>query len=590
MRSFNLMKMAVLTVIVVFLSSCGLSKMVKKYDTVKYEVTPTVLETHGGKISVKVKGTIPEKYFHKNATVEFTPVLKYANGTTALKSITIQGEKSKATGGTVIKKKSGGTFTYEDVITYTPDMNKSELVVNAKATLKKTVKELGEKKLADGVIYTSTRIEKEGDVSLAEHGYVKETIISKSAEIFFAKAISDLNLKTVPLNKDEANKKKLADFIAFLKNDWKIKNVDITAWASPEGEETYNAGLSERRSKTADTYLKDELKKLITEKAKANKEKVDKKKLDEMMPVSALSAKGEDWDGFLSALGASNIKEKNTILNVVNSQSDPLKKETEINNMTVIYPEIEELILPPLRRSTITINYFEPKLTDQQIAMYATTQPDSLDNKELLYAATLTEDLNTQLKIYDAATKVYPQDWKGYNNAGYVSLKLGKLTEAASYYEKANSLSTNNGIVINGLGVVSAWKKEYDNAKSYYETAQGLGIDENFNLAVISITKGDYAGALTLYGSRTCTHNIALAQLLSGNPPSAATTLECTTPKTAAVYYLMAIVGARSGNTSMIYENLPKAISMDPSYRSQAADDREFLKFNTTAEFLNAIK
>ena len=52
----------------------------------------------------------------------------------------------------------------------------------------------------------------------------------------------------------------------------------------------------------------------------------------------------------------------------------------------------------------------------------------------------------------------------------------------------------------------------------------------------------------------------------------------------------MAIVGARTGNTSMIYENLPKAIAADSAYRAQAKDDREFLKYNTSADFLNAIK
>ncbi len=590
MRTVNLMKIVVFAVIVAFLSSCGLSKMAKKYETVKYEVTPTVLETHGGKISVKIKGTIPVKYFSKKATFEFAPVLKYANGTTALKTITVSGEKVKGATGTIIKKKSGGTFSYEDVITYNPDMNKSELTVNAKASIKKKVKELGERKLADGVIYTSTRIEKEGDTYIAEHGYEKEVIVSKSAEIFFAKGLSDLNLKNQALNKDEANKKKLEEFITFYKNEWKIKNVDVTAWASPEGEETYNEGLSDKRSKTAQTYLKDQITKILTDKAKAKKEKLDKKKLEEMLPVVNLSAKGEDWDGFMNALGSSSLKEKNTIINVVNSQSDPLKKEKEIENMVVIYPEIEQQILPPLRRAKITVDYFEPKFTDQQIAMYATTQPDSLDNKELLYAATLTEDLNTKLKIYETTTTMFPQDWRAYNNAGHVCLKLGKLEQAATYYERANTLNANNGMVINGLGVVAAWNKKYDNAKSYYETAQGLGINVNFNMAVLSIVNGDYAGALTLYGSRTCTHNIALAQLLSGNNAAAATTLQCAEPKSAAVYYLMAVTGARSGNASMIYENLPKAISMNSAYRAQAADDREFLKYNTNAEFINAIK
>jgi len=589
MRTISFKIVAVVVIATAVLSGCGLKKMIKKYETVKYEVTPPVLETHGEKISVTVKGNIPEKYFHKRATVEFAPVLKYANGTTPLKSITLQGEKVKGA-GTAIKKRSGGTFTYTDVIKYNPDMNKSELVVNAKASLKKKSVELGERKLADGVIYTSERIEKEGDTYLAEHGYVKETIIAKSGEIYFAKAMSDLNLKMLPLNKDKDNAQKLKDFVDFLKKEWKIKNIDITAWASPEGEETFNQGLTDRRSKTADKYIKDQIKDVVRNKAKASKQKVDEKKLNADMPVASLSARGEDWDGFVKAIGNSSIKEKNTILNVVNSQTDPLKKEKEINNMTVIYPEIEGIILPPLRRSLITVNYFEPKRSDQQIIMFATTMPDSLKKEELLYAATLTENLNTKLQIYDVATKVYPGEWKGYNNAGYVCLKLGKIEEAASYLDKASKLMPNNGIIINNLGVVALWKKEYDNAKSFFETAKGLGMDEGFNMGPIFIKKGDYAGALSSYGTKTCTHNIALAQLLSGNSSAAASTLECTNPKSAAVYYLKAIVGARTSNTSLIYENLPKAIAADASYRNQAKDDREFLKYNTNSEFLNAIK
>ena len=206
-----------------------------------------------------------------------------------------------------------------------------------------------------------------------------------------------------------------------------------------------------------------------------------------ILPTTTLSAKGEDWDGFLKTIGASTVKDKEKVLNVVNSESDPLKKEKAINDMTVIYPEIEAAILPPLRRSLITINYFEPRRTDQEIAMLATTTPDSLKKEELLYAATLTEDLNTKLKIYNSATKVYANEWKGYNNAGYVCIKLGKTDEAATYLEKANTLAPNNGMVVNNLGVVAEFKKDFDKAKSYYETAKGLGIDEGFNMGPILI-------------------------------------------------------------------------------------------------------
>lgn len=589
MRSISFKIVVAIMVVVTVLSGCGLTKMQKKYETVKYEVTPSVLETHGGKIPVTVKGTIPAKYFHKRATVEFAPVLKYDNGTTALKSVTIQGEKIQGP-GTLIKKKEGGSFTYSDVIDYKPDMNLSQLVVNAKATLKSKSVELGERKLADGVIYTSERIENEGDIILAEHGYVKETFVSNNADIYFAKAKSDLNLKTLALNKDELNANKLKEFTDFLIKEWQIKNIEITAWASPEGEQNLNQELSDDRSVTAEKYLKDQIKKIAKDKAKAKKEKVDEKKLEANMPARNLIPNGEDWDGFMKVIGSSSIKEKQKVLNVVNSEPDRLKKQKTINDMIVIYPEIEEAILPQLRRANMKITYYEPKKTDQQMAMLATTTPDSLKNDELLYAATLTEDLTTKLKIYDAATKVYEDNWKGYNNAGYICLQKEEVSKAITYLEKANTLMPNNGTILNNLGVATLWNKEYDKAKSYLESAQGLGVNEGYNLNAYYIKKGEYSTAVSSFGSRTCSYNIALAQLMSGNNTAAAATLECTNPKTAAVYYLMAVVGARAGNTAIIYENLPKAIAADPSYRAQAKDDREFLKYNTTTEFQNAIK
>ncbi len=589
MRSISFKIVLAVMVVVTVLSGCGLTKMQKKYETVKYEVTPNVLETHGGKIPVTVKGTIPAKYFHKRATVEFAPVLKYDNGTTALKSVTIQGEKIQGP-GTLIKKKEGGSFTYSDVIDYKPDMNLSQLVVNAKATLKTKSVELGERKLADGVIYTSERIENEGDIILAEDGYVKETFVSKNADIYFAKAKSDLNLKTLALNKDESNTNKLKEFSDFLIKEWQIKNIDITAWASPEGEQNLNQELSDDRSVTAEKYLKEQFKKIAKDKAKAKKEKVDEKKLEANIPARNLIPNGEDWDGFMKVIGSSSIKEKQKVLNVVNSEPDRLKKQKTINDMIVIYPEIEEAILPQLRRANMKITYYEPKKTDQQMAMLATTTPDSLKNDELLYAATLTEDLTTKLTIYDAATKIYEDNWKGYNNAGYICLQKEEVSKAITYLEKANTLMPNNGTILNNLGVATLWNKEYDKAKSNLESAQGLGINEGYNLNAYYIKKGEYSTAVSSVGSRTCSYNIALAQLMSGNNTAAAATLECTNPKTAAVYYLMAVVGARSGNTTMIYENLPKAIAAEASYRAQAKDDREFLKYNTTTEFQNAIK
>lgn len=149
-------------------------------------------------------------------------------------------------------------------------------------------------------------------------------------------------------------------------------------------------------------------------------------------------------------------------------------------------------------------------------------------------------------------------------------------------------MSPNNPVVLNNLGVIAAWNKQYDKAKEYYEQAKSE-FDVNYNLGVLKIVEGDYAGALKLFSGKSCRYNIALAQLLSTDYTSAARTLECIPNKTPEVYYLMAIVGARTGNTSMLIDNLKQAVK-DPALKSQAKTDREFLKYYNNSDFQAIIK
>ncbi len=601
MKNKSITLLTALFLVGLLMSGCNdLKKMVKKYGEVKYEVTPNPLEVHGDKIAVSVKGTIPAGYFGKKAGVYVQPVLKYEGGSTALKPFYLKGEKV-AGDGTTINNKTGGSFTYTDVIEYNPAMNKSQLVATLvghiakepvkESTSKETIKTLSkatefpELKIADALIYTSQRIKTTGTTVLAPDGYEKETVNSKKATIYFLVNMFNLNFK-IDLNKAaeaQLGIKELNDYIA---KDWAIKNVDITAWASPEGEEQKNAGLSENRAKTANKYVEDQLDKFVKDLAK--KTKTNYKDLKKVVTYNQ-KANGEDWDGFLASLEKSDIADKNIMINVIKAQADRDKREQEMRNMTVVFKQVEDKILPPLRRAEISVNFLEPKKTDEKIAMLSTSTPDSLDNKELLYAATLTKDLNTQLKIYKSATTVYPQDWKGYNNAACVAIALGDANDASSLLEKANTLSPNNSAVINNLGVVSLMKKDYKAAKTYFGTAQKLGVNQNYNLGVIMIKEGNYAGAVSSFGKTSCDYNVALATLLNGNAASATTTIDCAA-KDAQTYYLAAVIAARNNNANSVYENLKLAIAKDASYRAQAKDDLEFAKFKTTAEFENAIK
>jgi len=584
MKHFNIKVIVALVLATVMFTGCGLSKMIKKYPTVKYSVTPEVLETHGGKISVAVNGTIPAKYFNKKASVTVTPVLKSMDGTTlaTLKSITLKGEKATGEGQT-IKYKEGGSFSYTDVINYNENMNMSELYVGPLATKGKKVDvPLGTNKLADGVIHTSTRIEREEDLQTAEHGYELETIITKKGNIYFEYNKSDLNLR-MPLNKDVVNAAQLNDTVlGFLGLNWKIKSIAINAWASPEGELTLNQELSADRGKTANKWFVEKIKKMIKDKKFTGAAKAEEL-------VVAVNSKGEDFDGFMKALNASGIAQKQTIANVIQSQESKAEREKSIKDMTVIYAEIENM-LSVLRRAEFVVECYLPKKSKEEIIQLSTTAPDKLDNKELLYSATLTEDVATKYTIYKSATTIYPNDWKGFANAGMCAMKLGKLDEAKTYLDKANQLNPNDGQINYNLGVLAFWNKDDVAAQNYFNVAKSKNIDISHNEALLKIRQGDYAGALTSFGGKKCKYNLALAQLLSGNTTAAKQTLDCTKPQTAAVYYLIAVNAARTSNTAVMYEYLAKAVAADSKYKKEAKEDREFLKYFKDAAFLDAIK
>ncbi|HSN50181.1 MAG TPA: hypothetical protein VLR52_03040, partial [Bacteroidales bacterium] len=521
---------------------CSIKQMEKDYALVKYETTPAVLTEKGDSVAFTVKGTFPPKYFCPKAVMVFEPVLKYEGGTYKMKPMTMIGEKITGD-GTMIKYKEGGSFTYTTVFPYKPEMAVSELVVapliydakdkvipntdDVKVKVKYAI--LPERSLAPGIIHTPTRIALDMIPALAEHGYQKEVIVNKVATLYFRINLFKLEPK-FGLNKTTEAQDALTQLNAFVLQGWKIKNITIDGWASPDGEETFNVGLSENRAKTGNTYMMDQFKNFVKESQKANKNRKEvKAKIDSAgKDVNfVVQSHGPDWNGFLNTIKASDIKDKDKIMNVINSAGDNLKKEQEIRNMIVIYPEIEEKMLPPLRRAEITANLYEPRRTDADLSRLAISNPDSLKVEELLYAATLTTNNDTKITIYENAARLYPESWKAHNNAANANLVKGNLDAAAAHLQKANAQAPNNGIVENNLGVLYAKQRDYVKAEDHFKKAQKLGENENYNLGVLMIPKGDYAKANSMLANSKCTYNLGLAQLVSGDNTAAQTTLMC---------------------------------------------------------------
>ncbi len=551
------------------LASCaGLNKMKTKAQDVAYTVTPEVLEAHAGKVDVTIKVKVPENYMDKKATVQLTPVLKYEGGETAFPPKTVQGESVDGN-NQVISYLNGGQYTYTGSVPYNENMKVSDLVVRIKAIKAGESLDFDDVKIADGVIATSDLVKDDGAAAtIGKDNFQRIVAESKGADIYFL--IQQAALRGTELRKEEI--KALKDFIKDSEKaeNKEFKGVSISSYASPDGPTDLNTSLSEKRQKTTKSYLSKELKRA----------KVDG------------SAEGffdvkntpEDWEGFKALMEASSIQDKELILRVLSMYSDPEVREKEIKNMAETYKVIADDILPQLRRSKVDVNIEVIGKSDEEISALATSNPDSLTVEELLYAATLTDDLDKQLTIYRSVNKVFPKCWRGYNNAACVLVNQNKLDEAKVALEKANELKANNETVNNNLGVVALRQGDLAKAEEYFGAAAGAGPELDNNLGILSIHKGDYDAAMRYFGNSTSC-NAALAKILATKYDAALSTLNANTNEIGLKYYLKAIVGARTADNDLVFDSLRKAVELDGSLKEAAANDMEFGKFLEDATF-----
>ncbi|MEE2953600.1 MAG: hypothetical protein VX347_00320 [Bacteroidota bacterium] len=574
--------------IIIALAGCGLSKMSTKYNTTTFTVTPAVLETHSGKINLKLEGKFPEKYFAKKAIVEFTPVLVYAEGETAFKAITINGEN--ATGGkkTIFYEK-GGEFTYNDIINYTPAMMSSKLELRAvantqnekesiaaiTASITQSNKEqiLGPVTLANGVIVTANRVANSEEVAVADHGYEKETILSESAVVYFL--VNQSNIRTTEKSKDAV--KKLKDFAS---QGNKTSSIEIKSYASPEGTIDINDNVSERRMKSTLKYTKWLMRKVGLDGARNT-------------ALYTEESIGEDWDGFNNLMSSSEIKDKRRINRIVNSVEDLEKREQAIRDMTELYDAIEKDILPQLRKARITVRSYESKKTDEEIAELCASTFGSggeiiaenlfdLDIKEALYGVSLQmqsspDNHELALTLYENISLAY-NDWKGLNNIACHYLNNNNIAKANEYLQKAEAIGgSQNEIEIN-KGIIASWNGELTNAQKLFTNGN---VSEK-NQAILNIRKGEYEKAARFFKNDN-SYNATLAKLLNGN-----SNVSCN-ESTASAYYLNAILGARNNNESATITNLKKAINEDSSYKKEAAKDLEFRNYFNSPSFQQLI-
>ena len=540
---------------VLALSSCGkMGELSSDYFT----TNPEVLEAVAGKVPVTINGKFPEGYFKKNATVEVTPVLRWNGGEAKGQPALFQGEKVEGNGQT-ISYKAGGNYTMKASFDYVPEMANSELYLDFKITRGSKTYTIPSIKVADGVIATSELpTAASSNASYAEDAYQRIIKQAQEANIMFL--IQQANLRNNQLNSAEMKEfhKKVAEVNADTKN-FKLNNIEVSAYASPDGGVKLNTGLAENREKNAEKYLNRQLKKA---------------KIDANVDAKYTA---QDWEGFQELVSKSNLQDKDLILRVLSMYQDPEQRENEIKNISSVYKTLADEILPQLRRARLTANYDIIGRSDEEINEAFDTDAKVLSVEELLYAATLTNDKARQEAIFTKTTQLFPNDFRAYNNLGEMAFAAGDMAKAESYFKQAAAKNANAPEVNANLGLCELVKNNVAAAETYLGKATGANA-ANEALGNLYIKQGQYQRAVNAFGDAK-TNSAAQAQILAKDYNKAKATLQAVANKDAMTDYLMAIVGARTNNESLVKSSIKSAIAKDASLAEKAANDREFAKF-----------
>ena len=563
-KNFKINYIAIVAMFFTIFSSCSMIK------DLEYEVTQNPLHMKGGDVTLQINGKFIEKGLNAKAIAEITPIFFCKDGN----EIPFQTEiyqGPKAAGNGKIVPSTGLPFSYTSTIPFQKSMVEGEVKVQVIVKMGSKSEDIMSPKIADGTIITSKLVVLDDQViSSTECDFKRINSYTKSATINFSKGKHNVSSKELR----DSDVKELLGFISSSMEEGsriEIKSIQISSFASPEGEVDLNNNLAIDRANSTKKSLISKFRRI---KFDAGKES----------SFFNLVPKGEDWEGFKTEVSKTDNEDKDLILRVLQMTPDLNKREKEIRNMAKSYAFLEKKVLPQLRRSVVTVNYEEVGYSDDELKNLVATNPDTLSLEEIIQATLNEQDMNIQLKNYNNAARLFPNDWRIKNNTGYIMYMLGDNEGASKSFEDALAI-TDNSIVSNNVAAVNHVLngKSSDEIISLFESSNTT--QSKYNLGLIQIEEGKYEESITSMGD-TKSYNYALVNILAEHYDAASDVIDELDLKDAKSYYLKAIIGARTSNTEMVLENLKLSFEKDASLKDMAKKDREFIKFFENSDFL----
>ena len=517
-------------------------KMAEMAESVTVTCDPSPLEVVAGKIDATVSVTYPADYFHKKAILEVTPVIVFDGGEAKMTPFMYQGEKVKD--NYTVVSSDGQTVTEKVHFDYVEGMEACHLELRGVVKYKARTWDLPIKKVADGANTTYMLVAlggKAGHVAYKADNY--QEVIPQTAEGQILYTINSADVR-----RKELKSESIKDFQAALDeikaNERKtLKGTEVVAYASPDGGESLNAKLSDKRSQSG---------------AKAWSKVIGGREVADPEVKSV----GQDWEGFQELVAKSDIEDKDLIIRVLSMYSDPAVRESEIKNMSEVYTVLKKEVLPELRRARFIANVEYQNYTAEELLKLVEENSDVLDEEALLRSASLVKDLSAKEAIYKKAIDKYNSD-RAQFNLGVVYLEQGELGKAEKAFAK---VETKDADLKNAEGVIALRNGDLAAAQKAFAAA-----GDTENQAVVDILNGNYAkAAAALKGTNS--FNEALADVLTGNLSAASAALKCNCPKSE---YLRAIIAARQGNKAEVAAHLAKASECE-ALKARAEKDIEF--------------
>ncbi len=547
-------------VAVAMLTSCGGG--LKSLSADNFKVVPNPLETEGGQVQATINGMFPEQYMNRKAVVTVTPELRYTkNGVQqALKgqSATFQGEKVMGNDQT-ISYLLGGHYTMKTAFPYEAAMQQSDLFLTFDAKVGKKEVKVPAVKVATGVIATSELYHQtvsSAQPCVAPDAFQRITEQKLDANVKFL-------IQQAELRKSELQSNSVQDFVKLLQQiardqeGLNLSNVEISAYASPDGGLKLNEQLANKRQQNTETYVRQQLK-------NANLE-------------GGISSEytAQDWEGFQELVKASNIQDKDVILRVLSMYQDPQEREQQIKNMSQGFRELAEGVLPELRRARMTINYEVIGRDDEQIFNQYQQDASKLSVEELIYAASIANTDREREDILKTTARLYTQDARAYNNLGTLAMQQGNYEEAKRYFQQAQAVQKLPETSAN-LGLMALQQGDVQTAENLIAQSSGAsGLAEA--LGNLHLAQGNYALAQQDFGYRP-SNSAALAQLLNKDYARAQQTLKNIKNPDGITDYLAAIVQARQENYDAAASFLRSALQKNPGLKTYADKDLELAK------------